>query len=449
MNRSYIRVQTSSCVILFVLFFLIFPGLSHASIFQVLGAAGRDMSMGNAMTAAAEDWSASFFNPSLLTRKQTMTLGVGFQLGIPMMTTQTSKNAAVATPNNILGLSMGMAIPIGGVLKKRVYFGYIFFIPGLDFYRINFRDPSTPHYYMYDSLIAKFEFLPSFAVRITDWLSVGVGMRMMATVPGGFSLNMDVANTRITKREMYFGAQASAAANAGIHTQPFKNLIIGASYQGEIALEINMPGDFKVDGLDFQANILLIGKAQWTPHTISFGATYLIERVQLRVASDLVYAMWSRAPDPALFFKIHMQGGDLEKLGLKNGISLPVNAENKPQSPGFSDTLSWRLGLEYTPKKWISLRTGYMYRPTPVPIQTTGTNILDNSLHMLTIGTGFVFKDPLEILEQPIAVDIGGQLGVLAPRFHKKEIQNEPVGDIHSQGFIYGLSFVVKYTFGS
>src|SRR5262249_35634719 len=97
---------------------------------------------------------------------------------------------------------------------------------------------------------------------------------------------------------------------------------------------------------------------------------------------------------------------------------------------------------------WLALRGGYMFRPTPAPVQTSGTNILDNDTHTASLGVGFQFKDPLQIFSQPIGIDLTGQIGFLPTRLHTKDTADDPVGDITAGGTIYAISALLRYTFG-
>src|SRR5439155_714719 len=81
----------------------------------------------------------------------------------------------------------------------------------------------------------------------------------------------------------------------------------------------------------------------------------------------------------------------------------------------LSDVWVARLGAELRPIDRLALRLGYIYRPTPVPDQGRRTSYLDCTAHVLSLGAGWSFDDPLQIATR-LGVDAAVQLAVMAPR---------------------------------
>ena len=65
------------------------------------------------------------------------------------------------------------------------------------------------------------------------------------------------------------------------------------------------------------------------------------------------------------------------------------------RSPGFVDTLTVRVGGELRLlQEMLVVRAGYGFRPSPVPDQTSSTNIVDNTAHVIAGGVGLNIKLP-------------------------------------------------------
>ncbi|MGQ0506924.1 MAG: hypothetical protein ACT4TC_16560, partial [Myxococcaceae bacterium] len=115
--------------------------------------------------------------------------------------------------------------------------------------------------------------------------------------------------------------------------------------------------------------------------------------------------------------------------------------------PGFTNTMTARLGVEYRVGNRFAARAGAFYRPTHVPRQDVpGTNILDAPT--LGFGAGLLvgFADPLEIFAKDVQLEIGGQFQHLMPRDTNKEA-TDSVPSYTYNARILGLNVALQYSF--
>lgn len=427
---------------------LLCTATASAGPFDLYGISGRGQAMGNAMVAAADDWSAAYYNPALLTEKQTFSFGAGFALNAPSLKINTTNPVATSLPPTYDSITVGFLFPIGGKIHNRVEIGVLASVPLQSFLRVHFEDAAVPHFYMYDTQPGTFEMYPTIGIRIFDWLSIGGGVRVLAGMVGKGTFTLDISNNRLPAKDLQVDLNLSPAAVAGITIKPFKGFKIGLSYRGEQSLPIALPNTLNIQGLDAQLVLDIHGMAQWNPHMFDFGVSYFAEPAHLMLAAMVEYALWSRAPDPTVFLGVKLTGTDVAKAGLSGVLDTPAPGNERYVNLGMSDTLSVRAGLEYTPAWFFALRAGYAYRPTPLPVQTSGTNILDNDSHTLSAGLGFQFHEPLGIFPEPVSFDLTGQLSVLPSRLHTKETTDDPVGNLSAGGIIYGFSAAIRYTYG-
>jgi long-subunit fatty acid transport protein len=105
------------------------------------------------------------------------------------------------------------------------------------------------------------------------------------------------------------------------------------------------------------------------------------------------------------------------------------------------------LGVEYRFSDRFALRGGSFYRPTPVPRQSApGTNVLDASAIGVGAGVGFAFRDPLEVFEEPIRIDLATQAAFLLEREANKDDFDE-VPPYRYSATVFGLTAAVRYQF--
>ncbi len=442
-------LRTFLCTFLCAFLCISVSSEAFAGAYDLFGVGARAQAMGGAMTAAADDWSAAYYNPALLTEKQTFSFGASFQLTDPAIKITTGNPSAKVTPPPLFdGIGLGLLFPIGGKVKDHVAVGLLMFVPGQAFVQTDFQDASVPHFYMYQSQPGVFQLFPTLGIRILDWLSIGGGVSLLASLAGSGNISLDIANNRLPLKELKVALQLNAAPVAGIAVKPVHGLSLGIAYRGQNSLPITLPVSLGIEGLDANLNLVVKGVTQWTPHTFDFGASYLIEPAKLRIAAALEYALWSAAPDPTIFIGVSLTGADVEKAGLSGLLDAPSKGNERAVDLAASNTLGVRAGLEYNPTWFFALRGGYNYRPTPLPLQTSGTNFLDSNVHTLSLGVGFQFRDPVQIFSEPIALDFTGQVGILESREHDKATSDDPVGNIMTSGAIWGFSVGVRYTFG-
>lgn len=443
------RVVTRFCLILTSILSLVSKEV-QAGTFDLYGVSGRSMSMGSAMTAAVDDWAASYYNPAQLMEKSEFSFGFGFQLAAPnVKIAATNPGVETKIPETYYGFSLGLIYPFGGKLKNRVALGLIVYLPGQNLVRTRFQEPAVPHFYMFDSMPSRFQIIPSLAAKPVEWLRLGVGLQVLASLDGVGRFDLDIANGRFPRRELSVDLTLAVAPTAGISIKPIKGLTLAVAYRGELALPIKLVNTVNVQGLDAAVLLDINGITQWTPHTFQLGAAYQFEKPKITLAADLLFALWSRAPDPSVFLSLNIQGQDVDRLGLTGALDAPSVGNERRTNLALSNTLGFRLGAEWVATDWAELRLGYNYRPSPVPVQTTGTNVLDNDTHTITAGLGINFRDPLDIFSMPVSLDVGGFASFLPQRSHIKDSANDPVGDLSAGGQLFGFSVSLRYTFGA
>lgn len=412
MNR-FVRVALVACVV---------SVSASADPFPLYGYGPRAAAMGGAMTAEANDYTATFYNPALLTRRPELNFGFSFQFHrlIPEITSKDlSKpiDCAQCAPADNVGTSTGFVFPLAGKVKNRVAIGVGLYLPTSVFVRVNAPDAAQPYWYRYNGNLERFVLHLGVGIKITDWLSVGPGVSVLANLQGkiggggGATAKVDLFSRNVKVKELDASLTTRIAPTFGVLVTPMKTLRIGATYRYEILLPVTIPAVVDLEGI---GTLLLSVNAisHYSPHQISFGAAWDITE-QLTVSLDGEYQHWSAAPSPYVSLTVDLAGPTLAALGIDKALDL-----NSPATPpGFVNTLGVRLGGEYRVSERFSARLGGYYRPTPVPLQNTvNSNLLDGNAIGLATGIGFNFPDPLEIFAHPIQIDLAAQVTFILPR---------------------------------
>ncbi|NUN14285.1 MAG: TonB-dependent receptor [Myxococcales bacterium] len=442
---------------------VVVPSHGFAGVFDVYGFDARAMGLGQAVTAAVDDYSATYYNVAALTVPKQITFGIGLHVAFPQLYVdrrlpfcsdgaercggqfgQLYSTIPTAKSETFAGLNLGVISPLGGWFQNRVAVGFGLHLPLHNLLRAEALDPAKPQFYMYGSLPDTFALVGGVAGEPVDWLSFGIGFQVLADMAGEVDLNIDTLSGTFESTELVVDVKPKANLTAGLLVRPVEGLAVGLSWRGDLDLVFSLPVVAKLGGL---ADIVLDigGTVLYTPHQITLGLSYRIPEPSLLLSADISYSMWSFAGDPSPSISVDLQGGLVEGLGV--GTALDVGKDTKSIQLGLTDTWSPRVGLEWEPLHWLKLRTGYQFRPTPAPVQSGPTNYLDNHAHGVGFGASFSFFDPFEAHRTPIEVHVGNSFLLLSPRKVDKSEAHDPVGDLVHGGFIYSASLTVIHRY--
>ena len=426
---------------------LALPTAARAGVFDSFGYDPRGVGMGGTQTAAADDYTASYFNPALLVLQEKFSFGYGFNWSQPQMNVRAldgnraSQLQLSQPPSSFNGWTLGVLFPLGGKVSNRLALGVGLYLPSSNVLRTEATDPRAPAWYFYQSGPERIVVSASAGVRITDWLSIGGGAQILGALVGGFDFDLNLFSKQFEGRAMRADLETRVAPLAGLALD-FKpiGLRFGFSFRGAIQSDYRLPTTFNLSDVGV-IELVMEGVTHYSPDTYSLGVQYRLG--SLVGTAELRYARWSTAPDPSTKVTLNVDGEALESLGLSEQFDI----EGASGPPGFLDTLATHLGAEY----WIvdgrfALRAGYSFRPTPVPLQRADSNILDGDTHGVSLGVGFSFDDPLEIFSHPIHIEAAAQRLVVPERQAQKEPE-DPVPSYTYGGAVNELTFAVRYVF--
>lgn len=443
----------TACIVLAAVCFGVSDARAGGSA-ETFGHDVRSQGKGNAVVADDTATAAAFVNPAALARLKRPTLLVGMQLSMPHLTVTLENERpggdrlapAVVAP--VAGLNVAFATPLSLFVDDRIFIGISAFFPSVVLVRARAWDPARPYFYRYDSSTDYYEAFLSVGVRLFDWAALGAGLRLGAGQGGATNVSMDPVRGRFTRQELDTNQHSVVHPIVGLLLGPIGvdavRGRIGFAFREKSTFVVALPAELAIDGLDTSLLLELLNFANFCPRTWTVGTTVQLFDV-LDVSADVQYAQWSEAPPPFLQVQNTIAGDGLDRLGLGGSLDAPAEGQNRVVSPGFVDTVNVRVGIEGRLfDDALLLRTGYQWRPTPVPDQTSGTNIVDNTAHIVSAGATTRFLLPM-MAKQPFFLDAAYQAQILAPRATAKASARDPIGSWTSSGVVHLTSLAIRY----
>lgn len=436
--------------LLLVAALLALPRVAFANPWDLYGFNARAIGMGGAQTATFDDFTGVHYNPAGLTIASEPSFGFGFNLARPSLTLDfdnANRSIADLAPPSSNGVTFGALFPMGGARwRNRVVAALAINVPTSSLLDGQALDPATPHWYMYQALPRRIVASLGLGVMPLDWLSLGLGVQILAGVEGSLDFELDVVAGRFSQKAITFDIVPRAAPLAGIEVRPIEGFRFGVAYRASIQSDVDLPVDLDITALA-DLSVTNVFNVQYTPHQFAFGASYEVKPADLTIAVDLVWAMWSQAPDPSVDSRIDVGGDLFEGTGLDGALDAPAPGQERSVDLGFRDVLVAHFGAEYALGAF-RFRGGYAVRPSPAPSQTTGTNYVDATTHQFSIGAGVRLYDPFDVLANPLILDAAGAYHFVPSRRYEKVDARDPVGAYTASGSIFVAGISLRYEFG-
>lgn len=376
----------------------------------------RALSLGGAFTAVADDYSAAFYNPAGLAQLSGNQITIDYLYTSPKIDVKTldGQDLVIRLPDGQTkndptqhsgGKGFNLAIPILGIaldvnkmanLPFHVQVGVGASLPEKfsSVYRVNSNPPDQPQLFRYGDDIDRLHAAISVGIEvIKDLLYVGGGCQAM--LYGEARIHVDGMNVTTDPEKSQTVSEVSIPAIlkfdpvAGLLFTPMnKKLKIGVSFREKQELEITpVSATLTIDGLPDATLAMIMGiKSFFNPREYSLGCSYdfggfmLSGEVNLQEWSDYRYSRSHTAQDST--GKPYFEG-----------------------DPDFSNTVNYRLGIEYRLNKKTSLMLGYCHQPTPIPNQSGRiTNYIDMDKDMVSLGGQYSLSLP-SLLSKPLTLN--------------------------------------------
>jgi len=352
---------------------------ARASDLDQFGFGARPMSMGNAFTALATDYTGTYYNPAGIAAGRTLSVGGGFSyadyaLKFKSETGRFDDDASRITPLSAFTVGIASALGEENSLLGRLGVGIGLLLPTRQIVGAEVQTaPGIPQYFLYGSRRDKIGILPAAAFRVLPLegthqvLAVGAGVTILSDINGSFvfDLSSSPSSSVAVKEKLTW----DMAPNLGIYYWPIPEVSLGIVYRGELSLKADFDVVIDLDGdgvSDFPLGLEAV--TLFEPHEVALGLA--IDPVEpLTVAIDLTYQNWSAFEDPFVTIE-------------------PILGQWDPR---FEDVFVPRVGVEWRFDGGFALRAGYYFQPTPIPEQRGRTNLIDLDKHVFSFGAGYAY----------------------------------------------------------
>lgn len=422
---------------------------ARADNMEEFGFGPRAQAMGGAYTALASDYTATYYNPGGLIYSRHLNLSFGFTFADHFMEFDSQRGGSEVDSDaeripdlSVITLGASKTIPLD--IPDRLAFGLGLFLPTRGLVNVEAKAPSAePEWFRYGERHDRIHILLGAAVKVTDWLHLGLGAQIFVDAAGGTTISAGLGTP--VQPEFRLKLKPDAAPVVGVLLAPTDWLSFGLTYRGEISFKLDFPALAQVQSINIPLDLETI--TFFTPHQVQLGvALNAGERTLLTF--DLLWVNWSAYDDPFLV------------------VTSSVAGVPQRTRVDFRDVVSPRLGVEYVASDLLSLRGGYAYRTTAVPDQDDEpTNFVDTDRHSFTTGVGFAFgraperpsdeaqaaggdAQTLEELTKNASYDLDLFVQVhWLPEVTADKPATDPVGDWEASGVIlnFGFSFTTRF----
>lgn len=421
---------------------------ARADNFEEFGFGPRAQAMAGAATGLASDYTATYYNPAGLIFSRHINFTFGFSFADYALDFKSerggTKDDQAERIADLSAITLGTSTTIPFDIADRFAFGLGLFLPTRGLVNVKARSPSAdPEWFRYGSRQDRVHILASFAVKVTEWFSLGLGANIFVDAAGGTTLSAGIGTP--VQPDFELKLKPDAAPVVGLMFTPSDWLSFGLTYRGELSFKLDFPAVAVVQGIAIPLELETI--TFFTPHQVQAGVA-LNATARLLFTFDLLYANWSAYDDVFLV------------------VTSPVAQTPARVRSDLRDTISPRLGVEFVATDWLILRGGYAYRTSAVPDQEDEpTNLVDTDKHTFTFGTGFAWgREPERVSDEAAAGggraetfaelsrDASYDLDLFAqvhwhPTIETNKPATDPIGDWEAGGVIvnFGFTFTARF----
>ena len=406
------------------------PSTLRAGPVRTFGIGGEGIAMGGAVAAFSSDYAAMFYNPAGLAFSEGPTLGFGFVYGSPELRISGQKQDV----EPIRAFQVGGSLPLGpSKYLRRITLGVAAHIPTSTAITVGAMDPVKPHFVFYAIDPQTTAIYLGGSVRILPTLSFGGGVSILAEAE--FNLNLSLLSTTFITH--YSPSRFNFDPVLGLRFNPTPFLSLAAVYREAKTASLEPELRIFVGDEQILPTISVFNLFNYEPREVVVAAMYrFMERFVVEVDVN-----WMDYSD----YEVSTPRYDFDEE-VPDWVKTLMSMHNFPD-PGFQDIFVPRLGLAFEVNRYVTLRAGYFYHPSPVPDQRGITNYADADQHVVCFGTGVRLFPPPKVLERPILIDVVFQAQIFENRSVVKDDPEDPVGNYAIDGEILLGSVFVKHVF--
>lgn len=424
---------------------LLSPASGRANTPQDLfGVGARNKSMGGAGTAAAQDHTATYYNPANLAYCRANAAGVEVSHvshGLDVDVSRDDMSSEELNDRTAVDIGVCLFLPfnlsLGVLLEAGMQRPQSLYHTSVD---------ARPRFATYGQPLEQITFMGGLSYRLSDKVAIGAGGAVLVSSALDLTNNVPVITEgQELMSEFSWNLEPVAAGYLGVAVNPTPALRLGASYRSALYHKLDATAYTSVElaGVLLNVDLLLEAVTWYSPQQAALGASYSVGD-RATIAADITWYDWSSSPGPFL-----------RASPLDPDDSIAGQLEYPPvEEPGFSDIFVPRVGGELYVRPNLALRTGVSFRPSaaPLPAADQRSNLLDGSVTTLSLGGGYSWggypvggagssdsSDPLAKFSSGNAPRANGGVIDFHARLHV--MGDRDVSKVGEDGIAYDLTF--------
>lgn len=359
---------------LFLGFALVVGGMgisteAKAEGFSLSDWSARGMSLAGGLVARGGDASTVAYNPAAMTRLPGLRMMLGGTMQSPMSKVETVQGGVTTTtkvkrnywlaPHAFATYQVNDSLWVGAGIFSRYGMG-------------NAYPSNWPgRYNLVDVSLQTVTFNPNLAWKMTDKLSMAVGIEMMGAM---MEMNKDQRfSPTISDRQKMDGFGMTFGMNVALHYQFNDQWAAGFTWRSPMMP--NVEGKSKWTNQVALKNSDLHGTLR-LPESVAFAVAYKpLNNLSFEVGT--VFTRWSRYNSLDI---------TLENIPVHGMNVVSKNPKN------WKNTWAFNVSVEYQPIDWMTLRAGYLYETSPISKYNADYMAPTNGRHRFNLGMGFAWQ---------------------------------------------------------
>lgn len=403
------------------------PAVAHP--LDALGLGSRSSAMGSAVTAGVDREVAAHYNPAGVVGGSRTAVSLGMNRQAAHL--EVDGQELPTDPSLLWELGLAVPLPLPPALDgQRLGLGVVAVLPQEGIYRLRQPDDRAIRFPLLDGAGRRLVLAWALGWQPIPWLRAGAGAALLPNVPGRVLLDLgEDGGVNATAIDIEYDWSLSA----GLAVDLPWDLELGFSYRQGQQMTIDLPVQVEVTQA-FAISALVTGPAFFTPPMIAGGLAWHSPDRLLRLGLDLAWYGYSA-------YQI-----ESPTVALADAAGRPVR-ELTVDGSRYDDVLCPRAGAEWWLLRWLALRGGYGYHPTPVPAQRGVTNLLDGDRHVFALGLGVKLPDLGSWAPGPLFVDLHGQVQWMEPVAWEKEeilVGNAGYPTLTGRGAVSALGLTLR-----
>lgn len=408
------------------------PDNASGSPADLFGSGARSVGRAGTGVVGTSSPAAAYLNPAELGGPGPKAFRLGYRAAnFALEAASQGRSRSIGDASGAVEFGVRVPLVLAEPLAGRLGIGLDVATPGSLVTRVAILDPSRGQFPLLGGRADALDFSVGLGALLPYGIRIGAGVLTLASVTGTVAIAggaSGVVENRVNDELRMVNAPVFGLAFA------LGAVTLGGAYRGELQSDFDLQVTLEDLGQLVLPPLSVVGVAQYHPAQWQLEAALSVSRYALVIG--LSYEHWSelaRLRGPTV---VCPEGAaDCSQAGV------PHLAASDTWIPRVAATRSFELGANLAAEASV----GYFHEPSPLPPQSTETNLWDNDRHVVTLGYRLLVRDP------EVALTLGIQRHFLVPRVHPKSASADEQGgtyrDVRTSGGVWVSSLELEVPF--